>query len=238
MPASAVLVETTILVDFLRQSDAVADYLDAARIRNMLICSAVTKAELFVGARTRAELRAIDQLLARFGGGIEPICIKTDETEARLARPESIGQPSAAFVRQIKIGHGAGDIEVRIGIKPSGEAGALIAQIAFHLKIGIEAEALGLTILKAAAEFFAERRFGKIGDVRRHPRDRKSGIGGLARAIVCAFLPVRIGHHRLPPNLLKSNVLRRHLTRRGNRQHAPNPVWPVRGEAERLHPAH
>ena len=71
MPASAVLVETTILVDFLRQSDAVADYLDAARIRNMLICSAVTKAELFVGARTRAELRAIDQLLARFD--LEPI---------------------------------------------------------------------------------------------------------------------------------------------------------------------
>jgi len=31
-----------------------------------LICSAVANAELIVGCRTRAELKAIDQLLARF----------------------------------------------------------------------------------------------------------------------------------------------------------------------------
>jgi predicted nucleic acid-binding protein len=71
MAADAVLVETTILVDFLRRSDAAADYLDAARRQANLICSAVTQAELIVGARTRAEVRAIDQLLARFQ--IEPI---------------------------------------------------------------------------------------------------------------------------------------------------------------------
>jgi predicted nucleic acid-binding protein len=71
MPADAVLIETTILVDFLRRSDDAADYLDSARLDSTLICSVVTKAELIVGARTRAELRAIDQLLARFH--IEPI---------------------------------------------------------------------------------------------------------------------------------------------------------------------
>ena len=70
MPASAILIETTILVDLLRGS-AAADFLDAARTQQALISSAVTKAELLVGARTRAELRAIDQLLARFE--IEPI---------------------------------------------------------------------------------------------------------------------------------------------------------------------
>jgi predicted nucleic acid-binding protein len=66
MSDSAVLVETTILVDFLRRSVPAADYLDATRARANLICSVVTKAELIVGSRTRAELRAIDQLLARF----------------------------------------------------------------------------------------------------------------------------------------------------------------------------
>jgi predicted nucleic acid-binding protein len=71
MAASAVLVETTILVDFLRRSGPAADYLDAARAQGTLICSAVTKAELIVGSRTGAELRAIDQLVARFQ--IEPI---------------------------------------------------------------------------------------------------------------------------------------------------------------------
>jgi tRNA(fMet)-specific endonuclease VapC len=71
MPDNPVLIETTILVDYLRQSRAASDYLDAARARGSLICSAVTQAELIVGSRTRAELRAIDQLLARFS--IEPI---------------------------------------------------------------------------------------------------------------------------------------------------------------------
>jgi len=66
MPDSAILVETTILVDFLRRSVAAADYLDAARAQANLICSAVTKAELIAGSMSRGELRAIDQLLDRF----------------------------------------------------------------------------------------------------------------------------------------------------------------------------
>jgi predicted nucleic acid-binding protein len=71
MPDDAVLVETTILVDFLRGSDAAAEYLDKARAEGDLLCSGVTQAELFVGSRARSEIRAIDQLLARFQS--EPI---------------------------------------------------------------------------------------------------------------------------------------------------------------------
>jgi len=54
MADSAVLVETTILVDYLRGSRTAADYLDAARSEGELFSSAVTKAELIVGSRTRA----------------------------------------------------------------------------------------------------------------------------------------------------------------------------------------
>ncbi len=71
MPANALMVETTVLVDFLRGSDVAADYLDVVRLRTTLICSAVTQAELIVGALARAQFRAIDQLLDRFD--IEPI---------------------------------------------------------------------------------------------------------------------------------------------------------------------
>jgi predicted nucleic acid-binding protein len=79
MPDEAVLIETTILVDYLRHSEAAADYLDATRADGALICSAVTNAELVVGCRTRAELKAIDQLLARFD--IEPI-VRDDSVRA------------------------------------------------------------------------------------------------------------------------------------------------------------
>ncbi len=68
---SAVLVETTVLVDFLRGSFSAADYLDKARSQGLLFCSHVTWAELIVGSETRAEVREIDQLLSRFQ--MEPI---------------------------------------------------------------------------------------------------------------------------------------------------------------------
>jgi predicted nucleic acid-binding protein len=68
---STVLVETTVLVDFLRGSQAAADYLDGLRTSADLACSVVTAAELIVGFRTRAELKSITQLLARFR--VEPI---------------------------------------------------------------------------------------------------------------------------------------------------------------------
>jgi tRNA(fMet)-specific endonuclease VapC len=71
MADNAVLVETTILVDYLRGSDAAAEYLDKACAEGDLLCSAVTQAELIVGSRTRSEIRAIDQLLAPFQN--EPI---------------------------------------------------------------------------------------------------------------------------------------------------------------------
>jgi predicted nucleic acid-binding protein len=71
MPDSSVLIETTVLVDFLRGTMAAADYLDQARAEGALVCSQVTAAELIVGSRSRAELRHVRQLLARFQ--LEPI---------------------------------------------------------------------------------------------------------------------------------------------------------------------
>ena len=64
--SNGVLVETTILVDFLRGASAAADYLDEARSHGPLVCSLVTAAELTVGAQDRSELRKMRQLLARF----------------------------------------------------------------------------------------------------------------------------------------------------------------------------
>jgi hypothetical protein len=74
-----VVVETTILVDYLRGETAAAEYLDEARTHGIRVCSAVTAAELIVGARDRSDLRKIRQLLARFH--VEPIST-ADSTRA------------------------------------------------------------------------------------------------------------------------------------------------------------
>jgi len=50
MHDKAGLVETTILVDYLRASDAAAKYLDKARAEGDLLCSTVTHAELIIGS--------------------------------------------------------------------------------------------------------------------------------------------------------------------------------------------
>ena len=57
MRDKAVLVETTILVDYLRGSDAAAEYLDKARAEGDVLCSTVTQAELIVRSRNRGEIR-------------------------------------------------------------------------------------------------------------------------------------------------------------------------------------
>ena len=77
--SNGVLVETTILVDFLRGDTAAADYLDEARSHGMLICSAVSAAELIVGARDRSGSRKLRQFLGRFQ--VEPISA-ADSTRA------------------------------------------------------------------------------------------------------------------------------------------------------------
>jgi hypothetical protein len=91
MPDRAVLIETTILVDFLRRSVAAADYLDIARTQGNLVCSVVTRAELIIGSRTRAELRAIDQLLARFDSSLRPPNTHPPLRDISLRPPD--GQP-------------------------------------------------------------------------------------------------------------------------------------------------
>ena len=62
MRDKAVLVETTILVDCLRGSDAAAEYMDKGRTEGDLLCSTVTQAELIVGSRTRGAQFVMDYL--------------------------------------------------------------------------------------------------------------------------------------------------------------------------------
>src|SRR3546814_15488889 len=74
--------------------------------------------------------------------GIEPVRVEADEAEARLRRREGPGQAAAMILRYVIIVHGAGDVEIGIGVEPLDEAQPLVAKIGFHLEIGVEAEGL------------------------------------------------------------------------------------------------
>lgn len=75
---SPIVIDTSLLVDFLRGTEAAADYLEGKRGQFDLVCTFTTAAELIVGSRSRAERKAIEQLLRRFR--LEPI---TDDDSTR-----------------------------------------------------------------------------------------------------------------------------------------------------------
>lgn len=65
MPAS-VLVDSMVVIDFLRGRTAAVDFLDALHAENALVTSAVVQAEVATGARDGVELGIIQRELARF----------------------------------------------------------------------------------------------------------------------------------------------------------------------------
>src|SRR3546814_12541069 len=62
------------------------------------------------------------------------------------------------------------DLEIGVGVEALHEAGALVAQVALHLEVGLEAEGQRVAVLQAAAELAMQRRLRQIGDVRGHAR--------------------------------------------------------------------
>ena len=157
--------------------------------------------------RTRRVQRLYDA--ARFARGIQPVGVERHQAESRLRAPEGVGEQAAMLFGQIEIVHRAGDVEVGVGVEPVDEADPLMAQIAFDLEIGIEAEALGVARLQPSPEFLGQPGFRQIGDVRRHPRHREARGGRILAFIIVAAAPFGIGHDRLAPDLVEGDVLRR-----------------------------
>ena len=58
------LIDTDVLIEYLRGSDQAADFLE--QLQGELLISAITVAELFSGARGSDELNALDQIVLAF----------------------------------------------------------------------------------------------------------------------------------------------------------------------------
>ena len=60
------LLDTTVLVDVIRQKEEALDYVDAARKAGTVCLSIVTKMELVIGCRDKTEVQRIEKLLADY----------------------------------------------------------------------------------------------------------------------------------------------------------------------------
>src|SRR3546814_17906043 len=80
-------------------------------------------------------------------------------------------------------------------------------QIAFHLKICVEAEAFRIARLQPTPELLRQARLGQIRDVRGHTGHGQTSGGRVAYVVIIAATTTVIGPSCLPPDLLKRHVL-------------------------------
>ena len=82
----------------------------------------------------------------------QPVAGEGHDAEARRVQVEDIRQMAAMVRRQVEIIHGAGDVEVGVGVEPVHEAGALVVQVGFDLEVRRELEGHGFAVLQVATE--------------------------------------------------------------------------------------
>ena len=176
--------------------------------------------------------------LAALLGGEQPVAGEGHEAEARARAGKGVGQHAAMVGGEVEIVHGARDVEIGVGVEAIDEAQALMAQIALHLEVGVEAEGDLLAVLEVAAELLVQRVVRQIGDVRGHARDGEALARALALVEIAALAPVGIGHHRLAADLVEGDVLRGMARRAGDRHRGEHAVLIGRGPFQHLHAAH
>lgn len=81
---SDLIIDTSVLVDVLRDVDAGSDFLLTARRMYRLVVHPVVEAELIAGARNRSELKLVAKLLDRFES--IPLATIDARTSLRLLR--------------------------------------------------------------------------------------------------------------------------------------------------------
>ena len=77
--------------------------------------------------------------LAALARRIEPVAGEGDHAEARLGALEGVGQHVAVLGGEVEVVDGAGDVEIAVGVEAVDEGGALVAQVALDLEVGVEA---------------------------------------------------------------------------------------------------
>ena len=89
--------------------------------------------------------------------------VKETRQKRVLRALEGVGEHAAMIRGEIEIIHGARDVEIGVGVEPVDEAQALIAEIALHLEVGVEAEGDLVAVLQVPAE---------LACAARRPKDR------------------------------------------------------------------
>ena len=175
---------------------------------------------------------------ARFRGRKQPVAGERHHAEPGLDAAKRLRQHAIMVGGDVEIVHRPRQIEIAVGVEALDKGRALVAQIALDLEIRVERERRQIAVLHPPAELAMQRRVRQIGDMRGHPRDAEAAMRMGALLEIAAAVPVRIGHHGLPAEFVKRDVLRRMPRAAGDRQRREHALRIGRGPLQRLHAAH
>ena len=68
----------------------------------------------------------------------QPVTGEGHNAEARFGIGKCLSKLSVMFCRNVKIIHGAGDVEITIGVKAFHKSESLMAQVTFNLEISFK----------------------------------------------------------------------------------------------------
>ena len=175
---------------------------------------------------------------ARFRGRKQPVAGERHHAEPGLDAAKRLRQHAVMIGGDIEIVHRPRQIEIAVGVEALDKGRALITQIALDLEIGVEREGRQIAVLHPPPELAVQRGVREIGDMRGHPRHAEAAMRMGALLEIAAMVPVRIGHHGLPAELVERDVLRRMPRAAGDRQRREHALGIGRGPLQRLHAAH
>ena len=146
---------------------------------------------------------------AQFRGREQPVRGERHHAEPGLDAAKRLRQHAVMVGGDVEIVHRPRQIEIAVGVEALDKGRALVAQIALDLEIRVEREGRQLAVLHPPPELAMQRGVGEIGDVPGHPRHGQPAMRMGAAFEIASVVPVRIGHHGLPAEFVKRDVLRR-----------------------------
>ena len=177
----------------------------------------------------------IDDLLGT-GRRKAPVGGERQHQEIRAGLLEGGHQIAAPLAGGIEEVQRPGHEQIGVRVKALGEALALVAQVAFHLKLHV-ARGAEVPGLQFAAKLLPHAEVRQVGDVADHARQAKAHVRvGVGRAIVPVSV-LRVRGDGLAGDFVEGDVLRRELGGGGYQHRGANALRQVDGPLHGLHAA-
>ena len=122
---------------------------------------------------------------------------------------KGFGEVAVVVGGRIEVVEGLGHQQVSVGVETSGKLFALIAQVAFDLKLDTVKVVIELVAFQVTAEFFAHGIIRQVGDMADHARQNQPPLRNYPVLLKVPTVEVGVRQDCLACHFVKGDILRR-----------------------------